>query len=444
MLRLDFDPALVVMVALTTSTVLGSSPIEAQIQPEAGAAPEAGQRVVFVTGSTSGLGREVARSLAGDGDHVIVHGRSAERGLALVEEINAAKTGSARFYRADFSSLGQVRELAAAVRRDYDRLDVLVNNAGVIMQERRMSEDGYELTLQVNYLAHYLLTEELLPLLRASAPARIVNVSSAASAPIDWDDPMALQAPYDASAAYGRSKRAQAMHAADLARELEGSGVIANSLHPETYMDTNMVRSIGAEPRSSVLDGRDNVLQLVNEEVGSGDFYVDGQPTEDIHDQAWDADERARLKVLTDRMIAPAQEQLNAYWAEVSRTVTEGDFDGYAALYHPDAVLVTSEASLPIARALSGWEPDFTDTMEGRKTAEVSFRLTERRLSGTTAHEAGIFQYAGGPVGGEPTPALVHFEALLVKKGGEWLMTMEYQKGPANGAEWAAAASGPR
>ena len=426
------------LLALALGAGLGFAPVHAQTGP----LPDAAQRVVLVTGSTSGLGREVARSLAAEGAHVIVHGRSDERGLALVEEINAGRPGSARFYRADLASLDVVRELAAALRRDYDRLDVLVNNAGIIAPERRMSRDGLELTFQVNYLAHYLLTEELLPLLRSSAPARIVNVSSIGSAPIDWDDPMALQVPYDAGAAYGRSKRAQAMHAVDLALELEGSGVIVNALHPETFMDTNMVLSMGAQPRSSVLDGRDNVLQLIDGDVGSGDFYVEGEPTRDIHDQAWDATERARLKALSERLVAPVQDQLDAFWAEVSRTVAEGDFEGYAALYHPDAVLVTRGGSLSIAEALEGWEPGFVATREGRTTAEVSFRLLERRLGGTTAHETGIFRYASGPVGGESEVGLVHFEALLVKKGGEWLMTMELQRGPATAGEWAEASTG--
>jgi NAD(P)-dependent dehydrogenase (short-subunit alcohol dehydrogenase family) len=278
------------------------------VQAQTGPLPEPDQRVVLVTGSTSGLGREVARSLAAEGAHVIVHGRSAERGLALVDEINDSGTGSARFYAADFASLDRVRELAAAIRREYDRLDVLVNNAGVIVQERRMSEDGYELTFQVNYLAHYLLTRELIPLLRDSAPARIVSVSSIASSPLEWDDPMGLESPYEAGAAYGRSKRAQVMHTVDLALELAGSGVVANALHPETFMDTNMVLSMGAQPRSSVLDGRDNVLQLIDAEVGSGDFYLEGKPTRSLHEQAWDARERGRLRTLSDRLVAPGSE----------------------------------------------------------------------------------------------------------------------------------------
>lgn len=133
--------------------------------------------------------------------------------------------------------------------------------------------------------------------------------------------------------------------------------------------------------------------------------------------------------------------ELDAYWAEASRTVAEGDFTGYAALYHPDAVLVSlgSDTSYPIAEALAGWEEGFDETREGRARAGVEFRITRRLHDGTTAHETGIFRYTLTPRGGEETVALLHFEALLVKKGGDWLMLMEYQKAPATGAEWEAA-----
>jgi NAD(P)-dependent dehydrogenase (short-subunit alcohol dehydrogenase family) len=150
------------------------------------------QLVVLITGSTDGLGREVARRLAAAGHHVIIHGRNRDRGEALVAEIEAEGTGSARFFAADFASLNAVRGLADAVLRDYDRLDVLVNNAGIWSRgdDRRVSDDGHELQFAVNYLSGYLLTHRLLPLLRASAPSRIINVASAAQAPIDFDDVM--------------------------------------------------------------------------------------------------------------------------------------------------------------------------------------------------------------------------------------------------------------
>ena len=130
--------------AISLALLLGVPALAAS--QNSGRAPDPTQRVILVTGSTSGLGREVARALAADGDHLIVHGRSVERGLALVEEINSASPGSARFYRADFASLDEVRGLAEAIRRDYDRLDVLVNIAGILLAQepdRRLSLDGY-------------------------------------------------------------------------------------------------------------------------------------------------------------------------------------------------------------------------------------------------------------------------------------------------------------
>jgi uncharacterized protein (TIGR02246 family) len=132
--------------------------------------------------------------------------------------------------------------------------------------------------------------------------------------------------------------------------------------------------------------------------------------------------------------------ELDAYWAEVARTVVEGDFEGYAALYHPDAVLVAGgSGSYPIANALAGWKPGFEDTREGSAVAGVEFRLTERLNDESTAHETGMFRYTIRPEGGEGQVALVHFEALLVKKDGRWLMVMEYQKEPATDEEWEAA-----
>lgn len=132
--------------------------------------------------------------------------------------------------------------------------------------------------------------------------------------------------------------------------------------------------------------------------------------------------------------------ELDVYWAEVSRTVAEGDFDGYASLYHPDAVLVAgSSGSLPIEKALAGWKQGFDDTRDGKAEAGVEFRFISRVNDETTAHETGVFRYTLESADGEDVVALVHFEALLVKKDGRWLMVMEYQKQPATDAEWDAA-----
>jgi hypothetical protein len=150
-------------------------------------------KIVLVTGSTDGVGRLVARRLADQGARVLIHGRNSDRGKALLEQIRAAR-GSAVFVPADFSSLNEVRRLADVVRQECDRLDLLINNAGIgsggSAAKRETSQDGYELRFAVNYLAGFLLTRLLLPLMMIDSPTRIVNVSSLGQHPIDFDDVM--------------------------------------------------------------------------------------------------------------------------------------------------------------------------------------------------------------------------------------------------------------
>jgi hypothetical protein len=138
-------------------------------------------------------------------------------------------------------------------------------------------------------------------------------------------------------------------------------------------------------------------------------------------------------------MAVPPQDRpdLDAFWAELSRTVAEGDFEGYAATYHPDAVLVSglTGTSYPISAALDGWKQGFVDTKAGRMKAGVEFRFTQRLSDGATAHESGMFNYFVVGPDGERTDQFVHFEALLVLKEG-WKMMMEYQKSSATQEEW--------
>lgn len=261
-----------------------------------------GHSVALVTGSTRGLGEEVARRLGDMGYHVIVHGRSVERGEAVVAEIVEAG-GRAEFRRADFLSLDEVRALADGVLADFERLDLLVNNAGIGSDEdgRLVSAEGYEAVLQVNYLAHFLLTEKLLPLLIDSAPARIVNVSSAAQAPLDFDDLMLERWQPDGreiGRPYAQSKLAQILHAVDMAERLDNTGVTINALHPATFMDTYMVRRAGIEPRATVDEGADRTMQLITEDIGSGHYFRDGQAVR-AHDQAYDAGARERLRQIS-------------------------------------------------------------------------------------------------------------------------------------------------
>jgi NAD(P)-dependent dehydrogenase (short-subunit alcohol dehydrogenase family) len=191
-------------------------------------------KTCLITGATSGIGEVAARELARLGARVIVVGRSPERGTATLERIRAAAGGTElESIVADLSSQAEVRRLADRVRERCERLDVLLNNAGGMFLDRRESPDGIELTLALNHLSYFLLTNELLPLLKASAPARIINVASDAhkGGSIDFDDIQGRRR-YRGWTAYQQSKLANVLFTYELARRLQGSGVTANTLHP--------------------------------------------------------------------------------------------------------------------------------------------------------------------------------------------------------------------
>jgi len=267
------------------------------------------EQVILVTGATDGLGRGVAERLAAGGATVLVHGRDDARGEATIRDIRDA-TGNERlrWYRADLASLADVRALAERVTADEPRLDALVNNAGIGTTlpgdgARQVSADGYELRFQVNYLAHYLLTRLLLPLLERSAPARIVNVSSAGQAPIDFDDIM-LEQHYEGYLAYCRSKLAQIMFTVDLADELADRGVTANALHPGTFMPTKIVTHAGVDPLTPLEQGIDATVVLATDPALGGvtGRYLDGRRESRPNPQAGDAAARRRLRDLSDRL----------------------------------------------------------------------------------------------------------------------------------------------
>jgi len=273
---------------------------------------DAAQATVLVTGATDGLGRRVARELAGMGATVLLHGRNPERLEATLEELRgetvSEKLGS---YLADLSSLGEVRGLAERVLSEQDRLDVLVNNAGIISRGREESGDGHELTFAVNYLSHFLLTGLLLPLLRESAPARVVNVASAGQSPIDFDDPM-LERGYDAMRAYSQSKLAQVMFTFELAGRLSGIGVTVNALHPASLMDTKMVHDTFGYTMSTVEEGAEAVVRLaVSPELeGVTGRYLDGTREGRANRQAYDLQARRRLWALSEELCGSVLEPI--------------------------------------------------------------------------------------------------------------------------------------
>jgi NAD(P)-dependent dehydrogenase (short-subunit alcohol dehydrogenase family) len=261
-------------------------------------------KTVLVTGSTDGVGRYVAAKLAGAGARVLIHGRDGGRGRALADEIRREGRGEAVFYQADLSSLAGASGLAEAVLADNKRLDIFISNAGIGSQNdgpaRQVSADGHELRFAVNYLAGFLLAYRLLPLLKASAPSRIVNVASLGQHPIDFDDVMITKG-YSGSRAYAQSKLSQIMFTIDLADELKGTGVTVNSLHPATYMNTTMVRAGGITPISTVEQGGEAILHLAvgDDMADKSGLFFNGMNQAQANPQAYDPAARKRLRALS-------------------------------------------------------------------------------------------------------------------------------------------------
>jgi NAD(P)-dependent dehydrogenase (short-subunit alcohol dehydrogenase family) len=191
-------------------------------------------KVVLITGGTSGIGKAAATALAAMGAEVVVIGRNRERGEAALGEIRrASDSEKVSLMLADLAVQAEVRKLANTFRERHERLDVLVNNAGLIQSKRTETPDGIELTFAVNHLAPFLLTNLLLGLLEKSAPSRIVTVSSEArrGAEIDFDD-LQSERRYRAFPVYGMTKKANILFTYELAERLEGTGVVANCVHP--------------------------------------------------------------------------------------------------------------------------------------------------------------------------------------------------------------------
>ena len=261
-------------------------------------------KTAMITGSTDGVGRYVATELARQRAKVLIHGRDAGRGKALIEEIKRAGADAPVFYQADLSSLAAVRALADAVKADHKKLDVFVSNAGIGSMNggagRQVSADGHELRFAVNYLAGFLLAYLLLPSIKAAAPSRIVNVSSLGQHPIDFDDVM-ITRNYSGGRAYAQSKLSQIMFTIDLANELKGAGVTVNSLHPATYMNTTMVRAGGITPISTVEQGGAAILHLVSGDdvAGKSGLFFNGMNEARANPQAYDAAARRRLQKLS-------------------------------------------------------------------------------------------------------------------------------------------------
>ncbi|WP_413804761.1 SDR family NAD(P)-dependent oxidoreductase [Streptomyces sp. OE57] len=262
---------------------------------------------IAITGATDGLGRALAMRLAADRDvRLVLHGRDPAKLERVVAEIEGAGAAAPVTATADLSDLAQVARLADTIADSVGSLDVLVNNAGIGSGEpdgrqRRTSRDGHELRFAVNYLATFLLTENLLPLLHASATtehaARVVHVSSLGQHPLDFDDLM-LERGYSGTRAYGQSKLAQIMHCFDLAGRFAPTELTATCLHPGTYMPTKIVLSEIGVTADTLESGVKATRRLAVDpalEGTTGRFFDRLRPARPM-DQAYDEQARAALR----------------------------------------------------------------------------------------------------------------------------------------------------
>jgi len=204
-------------------------------------------RVAVVTGASRGIGKEIAGGLLARGARVLALSRDRQRGQAAIEELRQRQGGEIELIAGDLARPAEVRRVAAEIRERTETLHILVNNAGVFRNERDVTEDGLELTFAVNQMAPFLLTRELDPLLRASAPARVITVSSEAHrrARFDLTD-LQDEQHYRGMTAYANSKLANILFTRELARRLEGSDVTAVALHPGV-VDTDLLRNFAGE-----------------------------------------------------------------------------------------------------------------------------------------------------------------------------------------------------
>jgi len=260
------------------------------------------QTTVLITGATDGLGRGVAERLAAEEADLHLHGRDPER-LASTADAIRGESGNERVqtHLADLASLQEVRGLADEVEASTDQLHLLISNAGIgsgrpDKTTRQESRDGHELRFAVNYLAGFLLTVRLLPLLRRSAPARVVNVASLGQAPIDFDDVM-LERDYEGSLAYSQSKLAQISSANFLAEQVPAEEVTFNSLHPATFMPTKIVLEQAGHSMDSLEEGIEATLRLATspELDGVSGRFFDRQEESAAQGQAYDEDAQRRL-----------------------------------------------------------------------------------------------------------------------------------------------------
>lgn len=267
-----------------------------------------GGKVVLITGGTSGIGKAAATALAGMGATVVITGRNEERGKRALQEIREESgNDGVELILADLTVQDEVRRLAEELRERHNQLEVLVNNAGLVLSERTETPDGIETQLAINHLAPFLLTNLLLDLLKESAPSRIVTVSSDAHrwAKIDLDD-LQSRKRYRGMQVYGKTKLANIMFTYELAERLEGTGVTANCMHPGG-VNTNFGNNQGGPMNllfrlfkpfmRSPEQGADTLIYLASspEVEGMTGKYLADRKVKAASDVAYDETTRKRL-----------------------------------------------------------------------------------------------------------------------------------------------------
>jgi len=262
-------------------------------------------KIVLITGSTDGIGRQTAIELAALGAHVLVHGRNAERVHRTVQEVqNGAGKDKAAGFVADFSSLRWVRSLADEIQRKYDKLDVLLNNVGVYMKDRQLSEDGFEMTFAVNHLAPFLLTVHLLELLKRSSPSRIINVSSRIHSDSIGFDNLQGEITYNGYEAYCLSKLCNILFTYELADRLRGSIVTVNCLTPGA-VNTKLLRAASSVQGQSIAEGTQNLAYVATApklKNTTGKYFADKVETK-TEPASYDAHARKRLWEVSEKMV---------------------------------------------------------------------------------------------------------------------------------------------
>jgi NAD(P)-dependent dehydrogenase (short-subunit alcohol dehydrogenase family) len=238
------------------------------------------ERIVLITGSTDGIGKETARQLAQKGAVVLLHGRNATRGRQVRDELIRA-TGNEQidYFNADFSALDEVRALAGEIRKRYRKLHVLINNAGIFESKRRLSKDGFELTFAVNHLAHFLLTCLLKELLWQGAPARVINVSSMAhSHELDFEN-LQGEKSYSGYTAYAYSKLCNILFTFKLAKLWKDKKITVNCLHPGVISTKLLHAGWGMGGASPQQGARTSVYLASSPEVKdtTGTYFFDMQ-----------------------------------------------------------------------------------------------------------------------------------------------------------------------